>query len=348
MGAVLHGFWEIHELPLCQGVARGWTLLGWLLPIGLLVAAPYAAHGEVDAPWTPKGSLGPDPKRASTVADATRLTPVGERRVLASAWRATSHEGMVFEPPRPVVDASAPVASDAELRHGDPCDSDVEQLRGEPAVEVFYGPPEHDAVALTFDDGPSRENTGRILAVLDRYDVAATFFVLGHRAQRMPDLVADIDTHGHDVGNHSWSHPSFRSLWQSQIRDELCRTGDAIEAAIDKRPALFRPPFGRYAPSALPTVGGLGYRVVLWSVDSLDWDEDDPATVARTVVRAARPGSIILLHDRASVTVHALPAIIEGLRARDLRIEPVSQLLEVSPYQPVSTPGDDPGTVVTL
>jgi peptidoglycan/xylan/chitin deacetylase (PgdA/CDA1 family) len=201
--------------------------------------------------------------------------------------------------------------------------------------EVFFGDTTRRRIALTFDDGPSLENTPRILDVLRGEGVYATFFVLGHRVDRMPELVRRIDADGHEVGNHTWSHPSMRSLWKSQIEDELDSTSDAIERALGRRPAWVRPPFGRYAPSALELFEELDLDVVLWSVDSLDWEEEDPEVIARTVVREASPGAIVLLHDRTSVTVHALPAIIHGLRDRGFEIVPVSTLTGLTPYQPL-------------
>jgi peptidoglycan-N-acetylglucosamine deacetylase len=203
----------------------------------------------------------------------------------------------------------------------------LEPLEPEVAREVFYGDTSRRAVALTFDDGPSRENTPRILDVLAAHDVRVTFFVLGGRVDKMPDLVARIDAEGHEIGNHTWSHPSMRSLWPSALRDELESTNARVAEITGKRPTLVRPPFGRYPPSALPVFAELGLDAILWSVDSLDWDDDDPQAIARTVVRGATPGSIILLHDRTSATVKALPDIIRGLRQRGFEIVPVSSII---------------------
>lgn len=250
--------------------------------------------------------------------------------------------------PSPILAATAPRRARAPAREraegpdeDDAPDGDVTRVAAEPVAtivrEVFFGDRDTPAVALTFDDGPSREHTPRILDVLDREDARATFFVLGDRATKMPDLLVEIDEAGHEIGNHTWSHGSMRSMWASQIRDELTRTSDAVYAAIGRRPGLFRPPFGRYAPSALAVIGDLGMNVVLWSVDGEDWDREADAAAA-VVVRNARPGDIVLLHDRTATTAQALPAIIGGLRARGFALVTVSELTGLPAYAPSVAP----------
>lgn len=214
-------------------------------------------------------------------------------------------------------------------------------LEPEEVAEAFYGDRSRRWVALTFDDGPSRENTPRILDILEHHDVHATFFVLGRRVRDMPELTQDIHERGHELGNHSWSHGSFRSLWKSEIVEELTRTGDAIFDVVGLYPALVRPPYGRYAPSAVPVFGSLGMHAILWSVDSHDWDEPDPQVIARHVVEGAHDGSIVLLHDRASTTVHALPHILRGLEERGFEIVPVSQLTGYPAYREVKSDEDE-------
>jgi peptidoglycan/xylan/chitin deacetylase (PgdA/CDA1 family) len=137
---------------------------------------------------------------------------------------------------------------------------------------------------------------------------------------------------GHELGNHAFSHRSLRSLWATQIRDELSTTNAAISDVIGRQPALFRPPFGRYAPSALTIIGELGMNVVLWSVDAFDWNRE-PAAIAAAVVHEPGPGDIVLLHDRTSRTVHALPAIIRGLRERGFELVTVSELTGLPAYR---------------
>ena len=224
---------------------------------------------------------------------------------------------------------------------GDPCRAGtLPSVPAESVQQRFFVDDDRPVVSLTFDDGPSSIYTPRILDILAAHEVQATFFVLGRRVEEHPEVVARIVEEGHDVGNHSWSHPSFRSLWKEQVRDEVCRTSDAVEAAAGVRPGLFRPPFGRYPDSAVPLVGGLGLHFVLWSVDGADWETEDAHAVAESIVRKAEPGSIILLHDREPVTARALPQIIAGLRAKGLEIEKVSRATGLPAIAPAPTPGD--------
>jgi peptidoglycan/xylan/chitin deacetylase (PgdA/CDA1 family) len=196
-----------------------------------------------------------------------------------------------------------------------------------PAVRViFQGPSDANRIALTFDDGPSAELTPRVLDVLQHYDVHSTFFVLGRRAGQNPDVLRRIASEGHELGSHGWSHRSFRGLFHSQIREELADTAALIEEASGGRPRLLRPPFGTYADSATTIFEDMGLDVVLWTIDSRDWD-DDPAKTVETIVRKARPGSIVLLHDSEVATLRALPQIIGSLQSRGFELVTVSELI---------------------
>jgi peptidoglycan-N-acetylglucosamine deacetylase len=188
------------------------------------------------------------------------------------------------------------------------------------------GPPVADrAVALTFDDGPS-QYTGRILALLTRLHVPATFFVVGKEADGYADLVhREVET-GMVVGNHSYAHPyrhPFARLPRTRIRSEIAR-GQAVLARLGVRSVLFRPPGGTVSPFVLRTAGAHGLRVVLWSVDARDWVRGTTAKqIVRRVLRSVRAGSIVVLHDgggNRAATGKALPAIIAGIRRRGLRL----------------------------
>jgi len=162
-------------------------------------------------------------------------------------------------------------------------------------------------------------------------------------------VLQQIDEDGHEIGNHGWTHTSMRSLFPEQIEQEVDDTNAVVEAATGKMPALFRPPFGRYAPSAVPLVAERGMNFVLWNADSRDWDRNaDPDAIVERVLAEARPGAIILLHDSQDATARALDRILTGLDNKGLEVVPVSELTGLPPVSnapaPVSEPpSDGPG-----
>lgn len=192
---------------------------------------------------------------------------------------------------------------------------------------VYGGSPEVPMVALTFDDGPSPTLTPRVLEVLREHDAHATFFVLGQQAERHPDALRAVVDSGQELGNHAFSHRSFRSLFPSQIVEELDRTACAIESVGGPRPTLVRPPFGRFPDSTVALATARGEDLVLWTVDGGDSDHADAETIAARVVRSAEPGAIILLHDTEPDTLYALPTILGGLARKGLQVVSVSELL---------------------
>jgi peptidoglycan/xylan/chitin deacetylase (PgdA/CDA1 family)/sulfur carrier protein ThiS len=179
------------------------------------------------------------------------------------------------------------------------------------------------AVALTFDDGPSPRYTPRILRVLRRHRVSATFFVVGYLARRYPDVVRELLRSGMAVGNHSKGHPTarpFADLPLHEIREQI-RQGHRAVASLGAVSVGFRPPGGSWSNAVRDVAAEVGERIVLWSVDAEDFEARKPGVLASRVIAEARPGSIILLHDgggRRGITVRALPRIINGLRRMGL------------------------------
>ncbi|HXJ63908.1 MAG TPA: polysaccharide deacetylase family protein [Actinomycetota bacterium] len=186
-----------------------------------------------------------------------------------------------------------------------------------------------NAVALTFDDGPSRVYTPQILAILQHFGVKATFFTIGFEIDEFPDVIREEHTAGMVIGNHTWDHPEhppFRDLPAAKIRDEMQKTTDALnKLGVD--PYLFRPPGGTYGDTELSVAQSLGMRVVLWSIDPQDWRSDiKPKEIVDNVLSHVHAGSIILMHDGGGfqdATVKALPKIIKGIRAKGLDIVPI-------------------------
>ena len=184
-------------------------------------------------------------------------------------------------------------------------------------------------IALTFDDGPSDRYTGEILDILKEYGIKATFFVVGVNAEKSPDLLRRIVAEGHEVGNHTYSHPHLQKMNQSTLAEELARTEALIEKIAHYRPTLFRPPEGVVTTSVKTAAQDGGYRLVLWSVDTRDWALNPVANILQTVKRQAADGGIILFHDWVagkSPTPEALRQVIPWLKAEGYTFVTVSEL----------------------
>jgi peptidoglycan-N-acetylglucosamine deacetylase len=151
--------------------------------------------------------------------------------------------------------------------------------------------------ALTFDDGPDPEVTPRLLSLLDRYKVPATFFVLGKYVRQHSGLTREICARKHQIGNHSYAHPSLLFMTRPQIRDELNRCEDAIVSATGKHTDCVRPPFGFRGPHFDTVARQAGFsRTVMWSVNAHDWNAQPAASVGRRLQKVGQ-GDIVLLHD---------------------------------------------------
>ncbi|NUS03402.1 MAG: polysaccharide deacetylase family protein [Nonomuraea sp.] len=182
-------------------------------------------------------------------------------------------------------------------------------------------------VALTFDDGPG-PYTRTLLRHLAAHHAHATFFVVGQNVAAYPEVLRQAVAAGHEIGNHTWSHPDLTTLTRAAIRSQLARTDHAVEAAAGIVPDLVRPPYGAWDKR----VRRLERRpLVLWSVDTLDWRYRDTARVARVSLKRVRPGSVILFHDIHPTTVKALPRVLKGLTARGYHCVTVGELFGGTP-----------------
>lgn len=205
------------------------------------------------------------------------------------------------------------------------------ETRGEIVWEV---PIEEKWIALTFDDGPDPVYTPQIAALLKQYGARATFFVTGDRASRYPETVRMLAEAGHELGNHTFRHIYFRSGTSERVIDEEIRKAkEAIEATgISGRALWFRPPGGYYSEKIVEIAKRYGYTVVLWSwhQDTKDWRRPGVDKIAGKVLRNARNGDIVLLHDHgdgAGQTTEALKRILPELQARGYRFVTVSELV---------------------
>lgn len=183
-------------------------------------------------------------------------------------------------------------------------------------------------IAMTFDDGPSGPNTPRLLDLAAKKHIKLTFFLIGENAARYPQLVQRELAEGHQVGNHSYTHPDLAKMSDDAVRAEIQKTQDAIIGASGYKPVLFRPPYGALtARQRLWVANEFGVKIILWDVDPLDWKEPGVEVVAQRIIAGARPGSIILSHDIHSKTVDAMPEVFDTLLAKGFKFVTVSELI---------------------
>lgn len=198
----------------------------------------------------------------------------------------------------------------------------------------WHGRTDTSSVALTFDDGPSAD-TDLVLSALRTLCIPATFFMIGRQVELHPQIARRIVAEGHEIGNHSYSHPIYLYRRARETRRQLQRAQEVITEAAGVPPRFSRPPCGVRTRAYFSATREMNLRTILWSVAGFDWKRIGAARIAYNILREVRPGSIILLHDGDSSlkrdriqTVMALPIIINGLKRRGLKVVPLSQLLD--------------------
>lgn len=294
--------------------------------------------GGAPRPGGGQGPAGPGRRAVLTAALLAGCAPL-----LAAATPAAPAG---VEPPRPVGPNRLPVrpAPPAWVRHGRTAraaGAEREVARAA-SVRILWGARTDDrVVALTFDDGPSREYTPAVLDVLAAAGARATFFVVGQRVRRFPDLVRRQLAEGHEVGNHTDGHDDLARLTEEQARATIGRAADAVTAAAGVTPRLLRPPFGHLSGAAVAAAGALGVDVALWT-SALDEVSLTPEGNVAAVLDGLRPGGVVLAHDhgdaRRAVGLAALPGLLAGLQDAGYATVTVSELLAIEARAAVATP----------
>jgi len=201
-------------------------------------------------------------------------------------------------------------------------------------------------VALTFDDGPHKTNTPRLLDMLAQRKIPVTFFVLGQLVHTYPEIARRIVAEGHEIADHTWAHPNLAKMSDAQVRSQLDRTHAAVKEATGVEMKVFRPPYGSLTERQRQWINKeYGYKVILWDVDPLDWRRPGPSVVASRILDRARPGSIILVHDIHEGSVDAMPQVLDTLLARGYRFVTVSQLIAMEKAPAPATPTPTPAPV---
>ncbi len=199
------------------------------------------------------------------------------------------------------------------------------ELRRE--VPIYAVETKEKKAALSFDAAWGADYTPRLLEILARHGVKATFFLTGIWVEEYPEMVKKIAAAGHELGNHTTTHPHCASLSREELEKELSANEEMIRKLTGKRTRLFRPPYGEYNDAVVRTARDLGYEVIQWSVDSLDWQEIGPEAITDRVLGNIHPGAIVLFHNNARYTPEALPGIITALKKQGYELVPISELL---------------------
>ena len=183
-------------------------------------------------------------------------------------------------------------------------------------------------ISISFDAAWGNEDTAQLIAELEKYHVKATFFVVGQWVDKYPESVKALSDAGHEVMNHSDTHPHMPQLSAAQMRAEIASCNRKIAAVTGRTPTLLRPPYGDYNNTLVETLRDMGMHCIQWDVDSLDWKGLSAAEITQRVVSRVRNGSIVLFHNAAKHTPEALPGILDTLITQQgYTIVPISALI---------------------
>jgi len=186
-------------------------------------------------------------------------------------------------------------------------------------------------IALTFDDGPDPEDTPRLLNILKARNVKATFFVIGRNVRAHPRIVERTRAEGHEVANHSQTHPALSKLGDAAVARELNGCSNAIADVLGgERPQVFRPPYGAFTARQKEWAHReFGLPSIMWSVDPLDWKIRNSAHVSNALIRGASNGGILLAHDIHPTTVAAIPSVVDTLLGKGYQFVTMGQLINM-------------------
>jgi peptidoglycan/xylan/chitin deacetylase (PgdA/CDA1 family) len=190
-------------------------------------------------------------------------------------------------------------------------------------------------LALTYDDGPNDPHTQRLLDVLARHDVRATFFLIGRYVQRRPDIVHELVKAGNEVGNHTFTHPLLTFKSAQEVRSELEQCDKALTEAVGEHPNLFRPPFGGRRPAVLRVARRMGLEPIMWNVTGYDWNATAAEPIEQKVASQVQGGNVILLHDgghrefgaNRSYTVTATDRLISRYKSEGYEFVTIPQMM---------------------
>lgn len=231
----------------------------------------------------------------------------------------------------------APVADNWPLLKTS-CKQDPRLAAAALARVVVNVPVTDNSVALTIDDGPHPLVTSVFLDILRKYNTKATFFVVGEKVEECPELLRRMVDEGHEIGNHTYSHPRLAHVDEVEALAQIRGCALAVGKVSGQPTHLLRPPGGGIAAHVLKAATAANCTVVLWTHNTNDWTLDDPELIAANALRDLRPGSIILMHQGTMASARALPLILEGVEKMGLRVSTVGEMLSRAPVNVLPIP----------
>ena len=202
----------------------------------------------------------------------------------------------------------------------------VSVVSGKRQLPIYCVNRDDNKISISFDAAWGGDKTLGILDLLDEYNIKTTFFLVDIWTQKYPELVKEIVTRGHEIGNHSTSHPQMSKLNETQIAKELNTQADNVLAIAGVRPVLFRPPYGDYNNRVITTARVQGFVPIQWSVDSLDWKNRGAQEIINRATKV-KSGDIVLFHNDSQYILDALPAVLKYYAENGYSVVPISEIL---------------------
>lgn len=194
-----------------------------------------------------------------------------------------------------------------------------------PPSPIYKGHPDKPMVSFIINVAWGNEHLPSMLATLKKHHVSATFFLEGRWAQKNPELAKMIAEAGHEIGNHSFSHPDMKNISNEKTRQEILKTNEVIKATTESQPKWFAPPSGSYRDDTVKIAAEENLKTIMWSVDTIDWQKPTPNVLINRVMSKVHNGAIILMHPTAS-TEQSLDVLITQIKGKNLQIHTVSEL----------------------
>lgn len=202
----------------------------------------------------------------------------------------------------------------------------VSVVSGKRELPIYCVNRDDNKISISFDAAWGGDKTLGILDLLDEYNIKTTFFLVDIWTQKYPELVKEIVARGHEIGNHSTSHPQMSKLNETQIAKELNTQADNVLAIVGIRPVLFRPPYGDYNNRVITTARAQGFVPIQWSVDSLDWKNRGAQEIINRATKV-KSGDIVLFHNDSQYILDALPAVLKYYAENGYSVVPISEIL---------------------